>query len=116
MKCAANVMPQDEGHRLMLRNVRLQKNKWEIRAFLEGIGLQPIDIQCCRLDKVITPRHQTVFCELQSDTWLMQNGLVKHVTYGCNQKCYMGFHQFKKENTSHQKCYLSFNAMRNMPG
>ena len=85
MKCAG-AMPEQapEYPRLTLRNVKLSVNKWEIRSFLEGIGLQPLDLQCCRMDRVMTPRHQTVFCDLSTDTWLMQNGY--------NQKCYLSFH------------------------
>ena len=81
MKCPDAMPAQDpEYPRLMLRNVRLNVNKWDIRSFLEGIGLMPLDIQCCKMDRVMIPRHQTVFCDLQTDTWLMQKGY--------NQKCF----------------------------
>ena len=77
---------RDDNPRLMLRNVKLQASKWHLRTFLEGIGLQPLEIQCCRIDRERLPRHQTVFVDLQSDTWLKQNFY--------NQKCYLSFHSF----------------------
>ena len=63
-------MEAEPEPRLALRNVKLHASKWEIRAFLEGLGVLPREIQCCKMDKTITPRHQTVFADLETDPWL----------------------------------------------
>ena len=63
-------MAEPETPRLVLHNVRLACNKWDIRTYLEGIGLQPQEIQCMRKDQHMVPRHQTVFVDLATDTWL----------------------------------------------
>ena len=63
-------MALPEPPRLYLKNIRISASKWEIRSMLQEIGVHPGEIQCCKVDSQIQPRHQTVFVDMNSDAWL----------------------------------------------